>query len=105
MGIHNTSCDNMENKLVGGCGAVAILVGRNAPLVVDRTRVATYSANTQEFCRPVQTFPYPEYSGSQSNYVFFHALLECYRELQDKTHEAHRGDNHADPPAGEGALL
>lgn len=37
----------------GGAGAVAILIGPNAPLVMDPAWRATYANNSQEFCKPV----------------------------------------------------
>ena len=37
----------------GGCGAVALLIGPDAPLVLDAAWRACYSDHTEEFCKPL----------------------------------------------------
>lgn len=70
--------------LSGGCGAVAVLIGRNAPLVVDRCLMSIYSADTSEFRRPVQNYPFPVFDGPETNRVFYSALDEAYLRLCEK---------------------
>lgn len=44
----------------GGCGAVALLVGADAPLPIDSRLKATHASNTWDFFKPKFISEYPE---------------------------------------------
>ncbi|CAN0410752.1 unnamed protein product, partial [Laminaria digitata] len=43
----------------GGCGAVAVLVGPDAPLVVDMRTRASYACDVWDFFKPDMSSEYP----------------------------------------------
>ncbi|TDH71839.1 hypothetical protein CCR75_005248 [Bremia lactucae] len=63
----------------GGCGAVAMLIGADAPLVVDCQTKSTHAANSWDFYKPHCSSEYPMVDGKQSNACYLHALDECYQ--------------------------
>ncbi|KAG7397428.1 hypothetical protein PHYBOEH_000782 [Phytophthora boehmeriae] len=63
----------------GGCGAVAMLIGPDAPLVLDCETKATHAANVWDFYKPNVSSEYPTVDGSLSNACYLHALDECYQ--------------------------
>ncbi|KDR15853.1 hydroxymethylglutaryl-CoA synthase 1-like isoform X2 [Zootermopsis nevadensis] len=78
----------------GGAGAVAMLVGPNAPLVIDRGARATYMAHTYDFYKPDLLSEYPTVDGRLSVQCYLGALDRCYQlfcskseKLQAKGHE------------------
>lgn len=44
----------------GGCGAVAVLVGPNAPLVVNQKTRASYACDVWDFFKPDMSSEYPQ---------------------------------------------
>lgn len=62
----------------GGCGAVAMLVGPGAPLVLERGLRATYMANVYDFYKPDLTSEYPVVDGPLSIKCYLKALDNCY---------------------------
>lgn len=69
---------------IGGCGAIALLVGQDAAIVVDRNLLAIHSADSHEFCRPIGAGPFPVFDGHKSTLQFFNALDICYGQLCTK---------------------
>jgi len=65
----------------GGAGAVAILVGPDAPIVVDAGMRGTYMQHTYDFYKPDLTSEYP--------YVDGHYSLNCYTEALDAAYRAY----------------
>lgn len=63
----------------GGAGAVAILVGPNAPLVFDRGVRATYVKHAYDFYKPDLTSEYPTVDGKLSIQCYLSALDNCYQ--------------------------
>ncbi|KAL4102147.1 hypothetical protein PRIC1_005895 [Phytophthora ramorum] len=63
----------------GGCGAVAMLVGPDAPMVLDCTTKATHATNVWDFYKPHVGSEYPTVDGKLSNSCYLHALDECYQ--------------------------
>jgi hydroxymethylglutaryl-CoA synthase len=62
----------------GGVGAVAVLVGPDAPLaLVPRTR-ATFAANMWDFYKPGMASEYPVVDGKLSQACYLTAVDECY---------------------------
>ena len=62
----------------GGAGAVALLLGPNAPIIVDR-RISYYCENTFDFYKP-NGEEYPKVDGRQSVNCYLRALKECFRQ-------------------------
>nr|NVI74472.1 HMG coenzyme A synthase [Cucujiformia] len=63
----------------GGAGAVAMLVGPNAPLVFDRGIRATYVKHAYDFYKPDLTSEYPTVDGKLSIQCYLSALDHCYQ--------------------------
>jgi len=68
-----------------GAGAVAVLVGRNAPLSFsDPREKATHAANVYDFFKPDHNVEYPVVDGALSQVCYYRALEDCYAKLCDK---------------------
>jgi len=65
----------------GGAGAVAMLIGPNAPIVVEPIH-GTYMANTWDFYKPALASEYPEVDGPLT--------VKCYNGTIDKVYEAYK---------------
>lgn len=63
----------------GGAGAIAMLVGPNAPLVIDRGLRATYMKHAYDFYKPDLTSEYPTVDGKLSIQCYLSALDNCYK--------------------------
>lgn len=63
----------------GGAGAIAMLVGPNAPLVFDRGIRATYVKHAYDFYKPDLTSEYPVVDGKLSIQCYLSALDHCYQ--------------------------
>ncbi|XP_065176399.1 hydroxymethylglutaryl-CoA synthase 1-like [Sycon ciliatum] len=63
----------------GGAGAVAMLIGPNAPLVFERGMRGTYMAHSYDFYKPNLSSEYPTVDGAKT--------LSCYLEALDKSYE------------------
>lgn len=63
----------------GGAGAVAMLVGPNAPLVLDRGLRASYMKHAYDFYKPDLTSEYPTVDGKLSIECYLNALDNCYQ--------------------------
>lgn len=68
----------------GGAGAVAMLVGPNAPLVMDRGIKATYMKHAYDFYKPDLTSEYPTVDGKLSIQCYLSALDHCYQLYRSK---------------------
>ncbi|XP_018562160.1 hydroxymethylglutaryl-CoA synthase 1 [Anoplophora glabripennis] len=64
----------------GGVGAIAMLVGPNAPLIFDRGIRATYVRHTYDFYKPDLTSEYPVVDGKLSIQCYLNALDQCYQQ-------------------------
>lgn len=68
-----------------GAGAVALLIGRDAPLaLVDPRERATHAANVWDFFKPDHTVEYPTVNGALSQMCYYRALEDVYQRLADK---------------------
>ncbi|ENN70229.1 hydroxymethylglutaryl-CoA synthase 1 [Dendroctonus ponderosae] len=63
----------------GGTGAVAMLVGPNAPLVVDRGLKSSFFKHAYDFYKPDLTSEYPVVDGKLSIQCYLEALDKCYQ--------------------------
>ncbi|KAF8216657.1 hydroxymethylglutaryl-coenzyme A synthase N terminal-domain-containing protein [Mycena galopus ATCC 62051] len=90
----------------GGAGAVAMLIGPDAPVVFEPIH-GTYMADTYDFYKPNLSSEYPEVDGPVSVVTYIQALDEAYRVYKTKTVKAAKraahlnGNGHAngDAPA------
>lgn len=69
----------------GGCGSVALLIGRNAPLVVDLKTRSTFATHNWDFFKPDMNSEYPVVNGAASQTCYLHSVDDCYRRLVSKT--------------------
>lgn len=68
----------------GGAGAVAMLIGPNAPLVIDRGLRASYMRHAYDFYKPDLTSEYPFVDGKLSIQCYLSALDNCYNLYKKK---------------------
>jgi hydroxymethylglutaryl-CoA synthase len=68
-----------------GAGAVALLIGRDAPLAFcnPKERV-THAAHVWDFFKPDHNVEYPTVNGSLSQVCYYQALEDCYLRFVDK---------------------
>ncbi|KAK3333851.1 hydroxymethylglutaryl-coenzyme A synthase C terminal-domain-containing protein [Cercophora scortea] len=65
----------------GGAGAVALLIGPDAPIVIDAGMRGSYMAHAYDFYKPDLTSEYP--------YVDGHYSVNCYTEALDAAYRAY----------------
>lgn len=75
--------DKGNARPTGGCGAVAMLIGPNAPLVFDPFR-ATHMTHTYDFYKPDPSSEYPTVDGKLSLQVYITAADKCYQTYRRK---------------------
>lgn len=82
----------------GGCGAVAMLVGPNAAIVLDRKVRSTYMANVYDFYKPDLSSEYPYVDGPLSNQCYLQAVDKCFNLYFDKANRQiqHMNDGRQD---------
>ncbi|KAI4580514.1 hypothetical protein MJT46_019283 [Ovis ammon polii x Ovis aries] len=68
----------------GGAGAVAMLVGPEAPLVLERGLRGTHMENVYDFYKPDVTSEYPLVDGKLSIQCYLRALDKCYAFYRQK---------------------
>lgn len=83
----------------GGCGAVAMLVGRNAPLAINLRTRSTHASHVWDFFKPKMNSEYPEVDGVLSETCFLKALDDCYTRHCEKQKVVH-GRSDADVGTG-----
>jgi hydroxymethylglutaryl-CoA synthase len=70
----------------GGCGSIAILLGPNACIEIERNR-STYMNNFYDFYKPDPTKEFPTVDGGLSIDIYFKALEYCTGKLFEKYQE------------------
>lgn len=70
-------------RATGGAGAVALLIGPNAPMVLDSLRV-THMAHVFDFFKPMGRGEYPVVDGTLSIDSYLEALNYCYKGLKER---------------------
>jgi len=75
----------------GGAGAIAMLVGPNAPLVFDRGVRAIHMKHAYDFYKPDLSSEYPTVDGKLSIQCYLSALDICYRLYCEKYSKIHPG--------------
>ncbi|KAG0616414.1 hypothetical protein M758_5G113500 [Ceratodon purpureus] len=68
----------------GGAGAVAMLIGPDAPIVFERKLTGTHMANVYDFYKPNLASEYPVVDGKLSQTCYLQALDLCYQRFCKK---------------------
>lgn len=71
-------------RCTGGAGAVAMLVGPDAPLVLDRGVRSSHMQHVYDFYKPDMASEYPTVDGKLSIQCYLHALDKCYERFTNK---------------------
>ncbi|KAJ3438005.1 3-hydroxy-3-methylglutaryl coenzyme a synthase [Anaeramoeba flamelloides] len=76
----------------GGCGAIAILIGPNAPIVFenDHGYCSSYFSNDWDFYKPKMSSSYPVVDGKLSIGCYLGAIDNCYDSFQQKFALSHK---------------
>jgi hydroxymethylglutaryl-CoA synthase len=75
--------DKGNARPTGGCGAIAMLIGPNAPIVFDPVR-ASYMTNIYDFYKPDPASEYPTVDGKLSLQAYITAVDKCYQAYRAK---------------------
>ncbi|RYH28733.1 hydroxymethylglutaryl-CoA synthase, partial [archaeon] len=76
----------------GGCGSVAMLIGRNAPISIDlRTRTCSAS-HVWDFFKPNLHSEYPTVNGALSQTCYLQSLDDCYTRFLEKSQRIRQTD-------------
>jgi hydroxymethylglutaryl-CoA synthase len=73
----------------GGAGCVAMLVGPNAPLVVEPGLRGSYIVHAYDFYKPDLTSEYPIVDGHYSIRCYTEALDNCYKAYNSREEKLH----------------
>ncbi|XP_078035010.1 hydroxymethylglutaryl-CoA synthase [Augochlora pura] len=68
----------------GGAGAIAMIVGPDAPLVIDRGIRSSYMEHAYDFYKPDLNSEYPIVDGHLSIQCYLNAVDKCYQTYRDK---------------------
>jgi len=75
-------------RATGGAGAVAMLIGPNAPLVIETNIRSTFMDNQYDFYKPDPNSEYPTVDGVLSQNTYINALVNTYAGLKRKSRKA-----------------
>jgi hydroxymethylglutaryl-CoA synthase len=67
-----------------GAGVVAMLIGENAPIVLERQLRSTYMTHAYDFYKPDMHSEYPIVDGKFSNTCYIQAFDTCYNKYMDR---------------------
>ncbi|CAI5476668.1 unnamed protein product [Closterium sp. Yama58-4] len=73
----------------GGAGAVAMLVGPDAPLAFESGLAGSYAAHAYDFYKPKLASEYPVVDGKLSQTCYTKALDHCYQRFCEKYAKKH----------------
>ncbi|GJP83227.1 hypothetical protein CLOP_g13406 [Closterium sp. NIES-67] len=73
----------------GGAGAVAMLVGADAPLALESGLAGSYAAHAYDFYKPKLASEYPVVDGKLSQTCYTKALDHCYQRFCEKYAKKH----------------
>ncbi|RGB30289.1 hydroxymethylglutaryl-coenzyme A synthase C terminal-domain-containing protein [Rhizophagus diaphanus] len=68
----------------GGAGCVALLIGKDAPIVFDRGLRGTHMEHAWDFYKPDLSSEFPEVDGQLSNECYLKSLDKCYDRYMTK---------------------
>lgn len=70
--------DEMSARPTGGCGAVAMVVGPNAPIAVETQLLASHFIHGYDFYKPDPQNPHPRVDGPLSLALYYECLDNCF---------------------------
>lgn len=76
----------------GGAGAVAMLIGPDAPIVFDRGLRASHMRHAYDFYKPDLNSMYPVVDGKLSIQCYLSALDNCYEKYRQKAEKINAGE-------------
>ncbi|KAL7672256.1 hypothetical protein ACOME3_007147 [Neoechinorhynchus agilis] len=76
---------NKAARPTGGAGAIALLIGPNAPLVIENEHRVTVARDVYDFYKPRMHVESPMVDGPLSIQCYFEALRLCYDRYRQKT--------------------
>lgn len=79
-------------RSTGGAGAVAMLIGPNAPLVFERGLRHSHMENVWDFYKPDKNVEFPIVDGQLSNKCYLRAVDTCYRGYAQKYAKLNNGE-------------
>jgi hydroxymethylglutaryl-CoA synthase len=81
-------------RCTGGAGAVALLVGPHAPIVMERGLRSFHMSDKKDFYKPIggPTSEYPMVDGSLSLSTYFEAVDKCYTVYSQKAKKLNNQD-------------
>ena len=71
-------------RATGGAGATSMLIGYNAPIVIDTANRSTYMDSVYDFYKPSPTSEYPTVDGALSQSSYLNALDQTYDGIKLK---------------------
>ena len=77
-----------SSSATDGAGVLAMLIGPDAPLVVEPHR-GTHMEDVYDFYKPTMVSEYPRVDGHLSNACYLRALDGCYQRYAAKFEAAH----------------
>jgi hydroxymethylglutaryl-CoA synthase len=75
----------------GGCGAVAMLIGPNAPIVFDQGLRGVHMEHAYDFYKPNLDSEYPVVDGKLSVDCYLRSVDNCYNRYAEKYTLVHKG--------------
>ena len=69
-------------RTTGGAGAVAMLIGPDAPLVIETHLRTTHITHAYDFYKPDMSSEYPTVDGKLSIESFLSSIDNCYERLR-----------------------
>ena len=76
--------EEMAARPTGGCGAVAMVIGPDAPIVIEPGVIASYFAHGYDFFKPNPANPHPVVDGPLSLLLYYECLDGCYFPFKEK---------------------
>lgn len=83
----------------GGCAAVAMLIGPDAPLVIDTRTKVTSAVHTWDFYKPDPSSEFATVDGALSQTCYMQSLDDCYLRFCAKNEQLTRAGGDANAPA------
>ncbi|KAI0990173.1 hypothetical protein GJ496_008678 [Pomphorhynchus laevis] len=76
--------DDKAARPTGGAGAIALLIGPNAPVIIESATRSTVSSHHYDFYKPKMDSPYPVVDGKLTLQCYLNSLLHCYEAFRKK---------------------
>ena len=76
--------EEMASRPTGGCGAVAMVIGPDAPIVFERGLLSHYFVHGYDFYKPNPANPHPIVDGPLSLVLYYECLDNCYFQYRNR---------------------